>query len=365
MGGNDERHGGPNSPQPANPGATGNPSGASANSPARATDATAPRGGVLQRLMGDWFVLRNRPPQWQAILLGLACVAICYLLWWWVTRGPDQERIVRWYALPSPEETFRHLESLWFDFALLRNTLVTLKRVALGFGLAILVGVPLGVLAGCYPRLSAFLLPVVMFGRNIPLAAVIPLMFFFFGIGEQQKMMFIFVACIAFIVSDTARAISDVAERYIDTAYTLGASPWNVIFKVLVPLAMPAVFDSLRLLFGLAFGYIMLAETITASDELPGLGFQIQIFQRRGPRENIYLIILIIPLVALAIDRLLFWCQRQLFPHLYGSDGILNYTLRGVLHGWDGVKGFVFPPKLPPHLETALENPSKSAGATS
>ena len=72
--------------------------------------------------------------------------------------------------------------------------------------------------------------------------------------------MFIFIACVAFVISDTARAIADVGSHYIDTAYTLGASRWQMILKVLVPLAMPSVFNSLRLLFGLAFGYIMLAE---------------------------------------------------------------------------------------------------------
>ncbi len=75
-------------------------------------------------------------------------------------------------------------------------------------------------------------------------------------------MMFIFIACVAFIVMDTATAIADVSSRYVDTAYTLGASRWQIIIKVLVPLAMPSIFNSLRLLFGLAFGYIMLAEVI-------------------------------------------------------------------------------------------------------
>ena len=161
-----------------------------------------------------------------------------------------------------------------------------------------------------------------MFGRNIPLAALIPLTFFFFGIGEWQKVMFIFIACVAFIIADVTLAISDVSSRYLDTAYTLGANTWQTMIKVLVPLAMPTVFDSARVLFGLAFGYIMLAEMVKLGSEEGGLGHLIRMSQREGPREHIYLIVLIIPVVALVIDRILFWIQRELFPHRYGGTGI-------------------------------------------
>jgi ABC-type nitrate/sulfonate/bicarbonate transport system permease component len=200
------------------------------------------------------------------------------------------------------------------------------------------VGVPLGIAAGCFPRVAAFISPLVMFGRNIPLAAVLPLMLFIFGTGERNKVMFIFVASVAFIIADSARAIADVSSRYIDTAYTLGASRWQTIAKVLVPLAMPSIFGSARVLFGLAFGYIMLAESMRGAEDVGGLGNQIQIFQRRGYREHIYLILITIPLVALFVDRMLFWIQRELFPHVYGGDGYLHRLVRFLNHRWQDLK---------------------------
>jgi ABC-type nitrate/sulfonate/bicarbonate transport system permease component len=276
---------------------------------------------------------------WQAALLGLACLATVFLAWWLVTWGETgEERIVGSTTLPSPSETFSQLHNLYFEFELNRNIAVTLKRVSLGFLLALGIGVPLGILAGCFPRFGAFLSPIVMFGRNIPLAAVLPLLIFIVPGGEERKVAFIFVACVAFVISDTQRAIRDVAQRYVDTAYTLGASRWQTIMKVLVPLAAPTVFGSARLLFGLAFGYIMLAESIKYADDVGGLGYQIQIFQRRGLREHIYLIILIIPVVAMLVDQFLFWMQRSLFPYQYGGPGLLNMGLRSLLHGWDDVK---------------------------
>ena len=92
---------------------------------------------------------------------------------------------------------------------------------------------------------------------------------------------------------------------------------------------MPSVFNSLRLLFGLAFGYIMLAEVVKFGGETGGLGDIINISQRRGPREHVLLVLLIIPVVALAIDRLLFWVQAELFPYRYGGTGMLNQLVAG------------------------------------
>jgi NitT/TauT family transport system permease protein len=203
-----------------------------------------------------------------------------------------------------------------------------------------------------------------MFGRNIPIAALLPLLLVV--PGEGQKIAFIFVACVAFIIADTAQAIADVPERYVDTAFTLGAGRWQTIIKVLFPLALPNIFNSCRLLFGLAFGYIMLAESIRyASQGFGGLGFQINLFQRQGPREGIYLILLIIPLIALVLDKILLWTQHKLFPHQYGGDGILNYLVRGVLHAWDDLKRLVYSAKWPPESPAMQAAPGQDAGPPS
>jgi NitT/TauT family transport system permease protein len=289
--------------------------------------------------LSDLFVLRKPAPRWQVVLFGVLFVAMCAGFWWLITRGEPEQRMLGPLELRSPQETFAQFHSLWFDRALTRNTLVTLKRVVLGFALAAGVGVPLGVLCGCFSRVAAFFAPLTIFGRNIPVAALIPLTFSLFGIGELQKTMFIFIACVAFVISDTAGAVADVGGQYVDTAYTLGASRGQVIRKVLVPLAMPAVFNSLRLLFGLAFGYIMLAELIKFGGEAGGLGDIIIMSQRRGIQEHILLVLMIIPLIALAIDRILYAIQRGLFPHRYGGSGTLSRCVRAVAHTWEDVKG--------------------------
>ncbi len=315
--------------------------------------------GSSRTWLADWFVLRKTGPLWESFLLGALCIGLCFGVWWIVTAGDNENRLVSPITLPSPAETFARVPELFQEpINIVANTGVTLRRLALGFSLALVIGIPLGILAGCFPRFGAFLSPLIIFGRNIPLAGILGLLMFL-ATGESRKVLFIFIACVAFIIADTAQAIADVATRYIDTAYTLGASRWQTIMKVLVPLAMPAVFSSCRVMFGLAFGYIMLAESTKESDAVGGLGFQILMFQRRGSREFIYLIILIIPFVALVIDLILYWIQRQLFPHIYGGAGYLQRLARVSLHAWDDLKRAFFHYE-PPQLTTAIPPPTAS-----
>jgi len=304
-----------------------------------------------------FLALRKEVPHWQVLLYGALCIVLCIGVWWFVTWGEPEERILSYTILPSPGETLAAFSSLWFDRALTRNTFATLWRVMLGFGLAALIGIPLGILCGCFPRVQAFFAPLSIFGRNIPVAALIPLTFSLFGIGEFQKVMFLFIATVAFVLSDTARAIIDVSNQYIDTAYTLGANRRQVILKVLVPLAMPSVFNSLRLLFGLAFGYIMLGELVTIGDT-GGLGHIINVSMRRGPREHILLVLVIIPMIALAIDRLLFWIQRELFPHRYGGTGLLHQGMQAIRHGWEDLAFALWRRPLPAPTTTAQPSPT-------
>jgi len=262
--------------------------------------------------------LRIPPSPWAVRLLGGGTLTLLLVFWWLATRGASAE--VRWISpviLPSPLEVVKSFPALWNDRGLLASIVATLQRVIIGFGLAALVGVPLGILAGSWRVFDAASAPVALFGRNIPVAALIPLTILWFGIEETQKVMFLFIACAPFVFTDSVRAIISVPDRYVETAQTLGASAWQIVAKVLVPLALPDIYKSLRSLFGLAFGYIMLAELINAEH---GLGYLLSTSQRRGMSDHIILILFLIGLIAFLIDRFLGWLQRGLFPYRREAD---------------------------------------------
>jgi len=264
------------------------------------------------------FALRAAPSPMTRRLVGAGAIGVIVLLWWLATSGlGSEDRLISPVILPSPAEVVRSFPSLLRERALLASVAATLKRVLIGFGLAAAVGVPLGIIAGSWRLVEAAGAPLALFGRNLPVAALIPLTILWFGIDETQKVMFIFIACVPFVYSDAASAVASVPERYIETAQTLGANQLQIVTKVLVALALPDIYGSLRHLFGLAFGYIMLAELINAQH---GLGYLLMASQRRGLSEHIILILIIIGLLAFGIDRLLFWFQRGIFPYRRVED---------------------------------------------
>lgn len=295
-------------PAPAQPaGAPPTPAAPAPESAAKPKQAAPTQGRPASA-----FRLRKQPSMPVRMLAGLAFLLLLLAVWTGLTWGPAEQRVISPVILDSPAEIAASFHALWFDRALTRNLIASLWRVLQGFGLAALVGVPLGVVCGTWPKINAFIAPLSVFGRNVPISALVPLTLVWFGIDETQKIMFIFVACVMFVVFDATRAVASVDERYVQTALTLGASPLQIVTKVLVPLSLPDIFGSLRLLFGLAFGYIILAEMVNSES---GVGAMILTSQRIGPKAHIYLILVAITLVAYGIDRSLLAAQRWLFPY--------------------------------------------------
>lgn len=258
------------------------------------------------------LALRQDLPRWGRLLLGASLLILLIVLWTAVTAGEVETRVVAPTILPSPWEVLGSWGSLVHDRDLFGSIMATLRRVFFGFGLAVLVGVPLGMFAGAWRPLSAFLGPLVLFARNIPIAALVPLTMVWFGLGEVQKIMFIFMATFAFIFSDASAEVNSVPEKYVETSQTLGVKPWQIFLHVLVPLALPAVVTKLRALFGLAFGYIMLAELVNTNS---GLGFLLRMSQRRGQTEHMFLVLFVITILAYVLDRGFLWLQRGMFPY--------------------------------------------------
>ena len=257
-----------------------------------------------------WKTLRADPPTHIALALGLALVALVFVIWWFLTRGETVvDRIISPVNLKSPGEVFGSFGAL-LDRSLPQNTVDTLVRVLKGVLLAAVVGIGLGILAASHRGVNAAMTPLVIFLRSVPMGALIPLTLIMFGDGEAQKTRFIFLAIVPFVFSDTVKAVSIVPERYIETAQTLGASNFQIVRKVLVPLALPDVITSLRFQFGLALGYIMLVEEVNADF---GLGRLIQTSQQRGPHEHVFLLLFVIAFIAFAIDIVLRTIQRGIF----------------------------------------------------
>lgn len=260
-----------------------------------------------------WLRIREQIPTPLAWALGTVPILLILGLWWLATAGATaEERLISPAILPSPAEVLASFRSLWFDRALTRNILISLGRVAAGFALGVAIAFPLGLLMGSFTKVKAMFNPLAVLGSYLPIPALVPLTMSLFGTGELQKVMFLALAFVVYLLPLIAKAVDGVDEIYLKTAFTLGADKWQVVRRVLLGVAWPDIFRALRLGFGIGWSYIVLAEMVDIGQ---GLGGIIIISQRRGPREHIYLVLAVIVAIAFLTDKLWAAAERRLFPY--------------------------------------------------
>src|SRR5215216_3857022 len=122
-------------------------------------------------LLHSWWkrvrTIRDTPSYAEGLVFGAGCIGLVLFVWWFLSAGDGDSRIVDAYTLPTPQETFESFPDLWRR-ELSLSIVISLARVLGGFLLAAAIGVPLGVIAGSYPRVNSFFKPLVLFGRSIP-----------------------------------------------------------------------------------------------------------------------------------------------------------------------------------------------------
>jgi NitT/TauT family transport system permease protein len=261
---------------------------------------------------GSKLLIRGRVSRKGKIFLGVIPILAILAGWFLLTLGEAEARVISPLILPSPWEVLISFPSLWFNAELSRSIVASAWRVILGFGAAVILAFPLGIAMGSFGRVRALFEPLSVFGSYLPIPALVPLTMSLFGIGELQKVMFLGLAFFIYLLPLFVKAVDGVDNVYLQTAYTLGATQWQTVRKVLLSISLPGILQAMRLGFGIGWTYIILAEMVAADR---GLGQIIIIAQRRGPREHIYLVLLVIVVIAYLTDRLWVRLSKGLFPY--------------------------------------------------
>jgi len=265
-----------------------------------------------QSFVGRWLAIRAPVAIPLKIVLGIVPIVAIFLIWGALTWGEAEKRVISPVILPSPVEVVLQVKSLWYEKELSRSILASASRVVGGFLVALAVAFPLGIMMGSFSRVRALFQPLTVFGSYLPIPTLVPLTLSLFGIGETQKIMFLAIAFVVFLLPMFARALCEVDEIYLQTAQTLGASRWQIVRHVLVGVSMGQIYDAMRLGFGIGWTYIILAEMVAADR---GLGEIIIVAQRRGPKEHIYLVLVVIVVIAYCADQIWLRLGRLLFPY--------------------------------------------------
>jgi NitT/TauT family transport system permease protein len=247
--------------------------------------------------------------------LGLTAifVGVLLLIWWVLTRGEMGERIVQPLILPSPMEVLKSFGPLHFEQGLVRSAFTSWLRVTSGFALATIIAVPLGIYMATFSSVAAFFRPLALAGAYIPIVVFIPLSMMWFGTDEAQKVGFLFIGCFVALLPLVIKDIADVPDAFLDVAVTKGATSWQLVRYVLFPVAKANIWDHLRGVYGVGWGWIIMAEVFVRPKY--GLGALIEVSSRRSHTDSIFAIIIVIVLIAVACDQLWRLGGDLLFPY--------------------------------------------------
>ena len=240
------------------------------------------------------------------IALGVLFFILFFALWAAVTLGG----LVPKTFLADPIAMVKSGWTLIAEQGFAKDIGYTIWRVIGGFVIAAILAVPLGVAMGAYKPVEAFFEPFVSFARYLPASAFIPLLILWAGIGEAQKLSLIFIGSFFQLVLMIAVQVGATRRDLVEAAYTLGANDWGIVKRVLSPYAAPQIAETLRLVLGWAWTYVIVAELIGASN---GIGHMITDSQALLATDQIIFGIITIGVIGLISDVAFKRVNRKLF----------------------------------------------------
>ncbi|MEL6223939.1 MAG: nitrate ABC transporter permease [Cyanobacteria bacterium J06626_14] len=247
----------------------------------------------------------------RAVLLFLGSL-ITFLLFWEI--GARLELFAK--GMPTASKT---LQELWWwtthpffnngpnDLGIGWNLLISLRRVAIGYILASLIAIPLGILIGISPVAYKAFNPYVQLLKPVSPLAWLPLGLYIFRDSEQTGVFIILISSIWPTLINTAFGVANVSPDYLNVARTLGSSRLRTIFKVIIPAALPNIVSGLRISMGIAWLVIVAAEMLLGT----GLGYFIWNEWNNLYIPNILVAIFIIGFVGLALDSIFGALERM------------------------------------------------------
>lgn len=261
------------------------------------------------------WALRTAIPQGTARLVSLVSIAVLIGTWGvlsyvQVTRNGEPEPLVPHFFLPAPDQVLKSLLYLFFEKDLGLAIATSGLRIAKAIGLSIIVALPLGIAMGSYDLINRIFEPIVAPMRYLPITAFIPLLILWFGIDESQKVAFLFLGTVVYLLPAVVDAIRLVPEELVQTAFTLGATKGQVIRTVLIPAALPAIFDGFRVMNAIAWTYIILAELVNPQN---GIGYILRLAEQHLKPEWSFAGIVVVGVIGITTDVLIRSLNRLLF----------------------------------------------------
>jgi NitT/TauT family transport system permease protein len=249
-----------------------------------------------------WRLAEDIPPRLN-LAFTVASIGIPLVLWWLVTTLGNVDP----KFLPSPGQVIAAFGRLWNSGELLQDTVASLWRVGVGFLMAALLSIPVGVLMGSFASIRALLEPLFGLVRYMPAPAFIPLLILYLGIGEEPKVTLIFIGVFFFNALMVMDTVKFVPKDLIESTFMLGGNRIATLLQVIFPYVLPGILDACRINLAAAWQLVIVSELIAATE---GLGRRISVAGRFLKTDEIFVGLIVIGVIGLSFDLLFQYLLR-------------------------------------------------------
>jgi NitT/TauT family transport system permease protein len=247
----------------------------------------------------------------RAQFVGISVVVFAVLLTlWWVATAQEW---VRPLFLPSPPKVVARLGELAASGQLWQDAGISIFRITIGFFISTAFALPIGILIGSYKAWEAIVEPVVDFIRYMPVVAFVPLTILWTGTGDTQKYLIIWIGTFFQQVLLIMDNVKGVPWDFINLGRTLQMPERRILARIVLPSAMPGIWDSLRISLGWAWTWLVVAELVAATS---GMGYRITTAQRFFQTDLIIGYILLLGCFGLATDQAMKALGRRMFRYM-------------------------------------------------
>jgi NitT/TauT family transport system permease protein len=263
------------------------------------------------------------PSRFNALLLGLAPLAAILMIYVSASiarlaANPTDKLLPSFAAMGDVVTRYAlHADPRTGEVLLWSDTLASLERLALGLGLATIIGLAWGIALGVVPLVRAAFGIVVAIIAVVPPMAILPILFIVFGLGETSKVALIVIGVTPYLIRDLAFQGQALPIEQNVKAQTLGASTWQYVIRVALPQLLPRLIEGVRLSLGPAWLFLIAAEAIASEN---GLGYRIFLVRRYLAMDVILPYVAWITLIAFVSDLALAALSRKAFPWAHPKE---------------------------------------------
>jgi len=250
------------------------------------------------------------------LLIRAGLILFLIAVWWAIAAAQIWPRVF----VPTPGSVLKALITTstthdgikgYSGYYLYQHVWYSVQRILLGSGVAIIVGVPLGLMLGSMRWMRVLTEPGITFVRSLPPLAYFSLLVIWFGIDETPKVVLLFLAALPPVVLATSDAVRSVSQDRLLALRTLGATHFQVVRYGTFPSVLPEIFTGIRLAVSFAFTTVVAAETING---MPGIGGMVRDAQRFNQTDVVIMGIIIIGICGILLDGAIKWLDKLVVP---------------------------------------------------